>query len=102
MNAFQIAFTDDAEKDLDAIKDMRTAQSIVRRIMKLNDEPVKQGKPLGEDLKGFYSIRAAGQRYRVVYRVIEAERFVTIEVIGIRKEGSRRDVYKIASRRLKR
>jgi mRNA interferase RelE/StbE len=67
-------------------------------------------------LKGYYSVRAVGQCYRVVYKiqVLELEpekpkqkdkqpvidRVVTVLVIGIRKEGSKQDVYAIARKRL--
>jgi mRNA interferase RelE/StbE len=82
--AYQIEITLIALKALEAITDRRTRSAIMRRIDTLAEEPEKQGKPLRGWLAGFWSIRAAGQRYRVVYRV------------GIRKEGSRRDIYALA------
>ena len=45
-------------------------------------------------------VRAAGQRYRVVYQVALLEGVVTVVVVGIRKEGDRRDAYRVASKRL--
>ena len=48
------------------------------------------------------SLRAAGQRYRVVYGVDEREQRVVVYTVGIRKEGSRRDVYALAQRLVRR
>ena len=49
-------------------------------------------------LARYHSLRAAGQRYRVVYR-IEADRVIVyVVLIGIRKEGSKADIYELAER----
>jgi len=48
---------------------------------------------------GYYRIPAAG-RYRVVYRVREDALIVEVVCLGIRKEGSREDVYQVASKTL--
>jgi len=68
----------------------------VRRIDTLAEEPEKQGKPLRGWLAGFLSVRAAGQRYRVVYKVDSARKRAMVYLVGIRREGSRRDVYALA------
>jgi mRNA interferase RelE/StbE len=97
---FEIIIVDEARDDLASIKDTRTAQAIARRVDKLEIEPLAQGKPLTDDLKGFYSVRAAGQRYRIVYQVAVLEGRVIIAVIGIRRAGSRTDVYEVARKRV--
>jgi mRNA interferase RelE/StbE len=94
--AYQIEITLIALKALEAITDRRTRSAIMRRIDTLAEEPEKQGKPLRGWLAGFWSIRAAGQRYRVVYRVENAKQLVPVYIVGIRKEGSRRDIYALA------
>ena len=94
--AYQIEITPTALEALEAIADRRTRSAIVRRIDTLAEEPEKQGKPLRGWLAGFLSTRAAGQRYRVVYRVEDDEKRVLVYMVGIRKEGSRRDVYALA------
>ena len=99
--SFVVIVNSDAEADLDAIPDARTYEAVSRRIRGLEQEPQKQGKPLGGDLKTYRSVRAAGQRYRVVYQVAALEDVVTVVVVGVRKEGDKRDVYRVASRRLK-
>ena len=64
---------------------------ILTRIEKLKDEPEKQGKALSEELSGYRSIRAVGQRYRIIYRV-DQDRVVVV-IVGRRNEGDKRDVY---------
>ena len=100
--AFTVILTDEARADLLAVSDQRTVQAIGNRIDSLETDPVQLGKPLLDDLKGYYSTRAAGQRYRVIHQVaVESDtRAVVVVVIGIRQEGNKKDVYKIASRRL--
>ena len=93
---YQIEISPTALEALEAITDKRTRSAIVRRIDALVNEPEKQGKPLRGWLAGFLSVRAAGQRYRVVYGVEVARKRVLVYMIGIRREGSRRDVYALA------
>ncbi len=100
--AYQIEITPTALESLEAITDRRTRSAIVRRIDMLVEEPEKQGKPLRGWLEGFLSTRAAGQRYRIVYRVESATKRVLVYMVGIRKEGSRRDVYALAERLVRR
>jgi len=94
--AYQIEITLTALRALEAIVDRRTRSAIVGRIDSLAKEPEKQGKRLRGRLAGFMSTRAAGQRYRVVYRVEVVRKLVLVYLVGIRKEGSHRDVYALA------
>ncbi len=89
-----------AEADLEAITDVRTRNSILRKAFDLDTEPDKQGKPLSGDLAAYRAVRAAGQRYRVVYQIASLGGVVTVVVVGIRKEGDKRDVYRVAHKRL--
>jgi mRNA interferase RelE/StbE len=100
--AYQIEITPTALEALEAITDQRTRTTIVRRIDALTSEPRTQGKALRGELAGFLSVRAAGQRYRVVYRIDESDKRVTVYLVGIRREGSRRDVYALAQRLVRR
>lgn len=97
---FEVAFTNEADADLGAITDTRTRTAIVRKAFELETEPMAKGKPLGANLKDYRSIRATGQRYRIIYQVGILERVVTVVVVGIRKEGDKRDAYRVASKRL--
>ena len=100
--AFEVRFTPAADADVGDISDMSTRAVVLRRAYALDAEPLKQGKALGNELKSYRSVRAAGQRYRIVYRVALSGEVgtVVIVVIGIRKEGDKKDAYVIASKRL--
>jgi mRNA interferase RelE/StbE len=58
-----------AVADLLEITDQRVVKILEKRIDRLATDPITQGKPLTDTLAGFYSVRAAGQRYRVLYAV---------------------------------
>ncbi len=57
-----------------------------------------QGKALTGALSGFRSLRAVGQRYRIIYRVVSGEVQVYVVAVGLRQEGSKRDVYRLFGR----
>jgi len=97
---FKVIVSPLAEADLDAISDVRTRKAIIRKAFDLDTEPDKQGKQLSGDLAAYRVVRAAGQRYRVVYQVATLEGVVTVVIVGIRKEGDKRDVYRVAGKRL--
>lgn len=98
MKRWQVEFTDTAKKQLITIQDIRIRNAIIKRIDQLNHEPEKQGKPLQDDLKGFRSVRAVGQRYRIIYKVQAEQVLVVVVAIGIRKDGDIKDVYKLIKR----
>jgi mRNA interferase RelE/StbE len=83
---------------LSKIKDKREQQGLKKRIEKLKQEPDKQGKALQGKLKGYRSIRALGQRYRLVYRVDQSKVTVVIVGAGIRHEGSKKDIYAVLNK----
>jgi mRNA interferase RelE/StbE len=95
---YQVLFTAKAREMLRSISDRRIRSQIIQRTEKLTEEPEKQGKPLGGELAGYRSVRAAGQRYRIVYRVDRGEVQVLIVAVGIRRDTHRRDVYRLAQR----
>ena len=80
------------------IVDRRIQEKILERMTALDPDSELQGKPLGDDLKGYRSIRAVGQRYRVLYRVERSNVTVVIVAAGIRKTGSREDIYQVATK----
>jgi len=95
---YKIVIAPTALKMLKDITDRRVRDLIVKRIDELMEEPEIQGKPLIAELSGCRSIRAAGQRYRIVYRVINDKIMVYIVAMGIRKEGSGKDIYNLAKK----
>lgn len=83
---------------LRSVSDRRVREILGRRIDGLARDPDRQGKPLTGELAGLRSLRAAGQRYRILYRV-EAERVVVLVLaVGIRKQGDKKDVYALAKK----
>ena len=47
---------------------------------------------------GYRSVRAVGQRYRIIYQVESAQVRVIIIAAGIRRGGDRQDIYTLAQR----
>ena len=95
---YRVLLTATAVEMLGKISDRRVRKQIIERIEGLYKEPEKQGKPLGGELAGYRSIRVAGQRYRIIYQVEQGEVRVLVVAVGIRREGSRVDVYRLAQR----
>jgi len=96
--AWLVFLTEEAEQRLLAIKDRRIRKLLYAKAMKLRESPYQQGKPLIRDLAGYRSVRAVGQRYRLIYKLDGVRHEVWVVSLGIRKEGDKTDVYKIASR----
>jgi mRNA interferase RelE/StbE len=95
---YRIALTPTAMKLLSDISDRRIREKIGGVIDRLSEEPEKQGKALLGELTGFRSVRAVGQRYRVIYKVTPEEILVVIVAAGIRKEGDKQDIYNLAKK----
>lgn len=98
---WRIVLTHDARAMLEAIEDRRIREKIRDRIDGLAKDPEKQGKALIEELAGYRSLREAGQRYRIIYKVEEEKIVVLVVAVGIRKEGSKRDIYSLAKKLLR-
>ncbi|MCX5856173.1 MAG: type II toxin-antitoxin system mRNA interferase toxin, RelE/StbE family [Deltaproteobacteria bacterium] len=88
---YKILLSHEAKACLQTL-DGRTKDIIARKIESLKESPDKKGKPLSGDLSKYRSIHAAG-RYRILYEVKATEVIVFIIAVGIRKEGSKIDVY---------
>ena len=95
---YKIIISPSALKMLKTISDRRIRERIRDRIQGLSKDPEKQGKPLTGELSGYRSLRAVGQRYRIVYRVEKEKILVYILAMGIRKEGDRGDIYTLAKK----
>ncbi len=90
---YQVVITTVAKDQLVAIADLRVREKIRDRIRDLAANPVQQGKALRGALAGYRSVRAVGQRYRVIYQVHEAKITVYVIEIGLLRRGDRADVY---------
>ena len=97
---YRIELTPLALEMIEAIQDKREQQGIIERLQKLKLEPLQQGKPLTGDLKGFYSIRAVGQRFRIVYQVKAEQILVLVVGVGRRREGDKKDIYTLLKKLL--
>ena len=92
--SFEIVISPIAEKQL--LKIEKKARNQIRnKINDLKDEPEKRGKSLIGILSDYRSIRAAGQRYRIIYQVKRKQIIVFIINVGIRKQGDKKDIYEL-------
>jgi len=91
VNQYRIYFTQIAAEMIESVKDKRVQKLLCERIQKLCIEPEKQGKELSGKLSGYRSVRAVGQRYRIIYR-IEGMSIVIVGV-GLRKDRDLSDIY---------
>jgi mRNA interferase RelE/StbE len=74
---------------------------IVAKIEQLKEEPELLGKPLVGPLKDYRSVRAAGQRYRIIYQVHKETILVIVVAVGIRKSGDKKDIYELMKKLVK-
>jgi mRNA interferase RelE/StbE len=98
---FAIAWTETALKLVEAISDQRVRRLISQRVDQLARSPEQQGKPLIGELAGFRSLRAVGQRYRIVYRVEQRDVTVLIVAVGRRRSADKSDIYELARKLLR-
>ncbi|MEO6889410.1 MAG: type II toxin-antitoxin system RelE/ParE family toxin [Ktedonobacteraceae bacterium] len=98
MKRWSVEITSRAKKQLGEITDGWVREGLRAYFRRLEHDPELQGKPLLNELTGYRSVRALGQRYRIIYK-IEAERVVVVIVaMGIRKAGDKKDIYRLAQR----
>ena len=83
---------------LTGIGDRRIREKLAEVIDRLGSDPELRGKPLDDDLAGYRSVRAVGQRYRIIYRVERTIVTVVVVAAGIRKAGSSEDIYRVAAK----
>lgn len=97
---YRVKLTKIAAENLRKI-DLKTRDQILNMIETLRDEPLLPGKPLRGPLKEYRSIRAAGQRYRIIYKVEKREVFIIVVAVGIRKDGDKKDIYALMQKYVK-
>ena len=99
---YRIEITEHARQMLKNVRDRRIRRLFASRIDGLVKEPEKQGRPLSGSLAGRRSIRAVGQRYRIIYRIIyrvdESGAIMVVAALGIRRQGDHCDKYVLAER----
>ncbi|MDX2217296.1 MAG: type II toxin-antitoxin system RelE/ParE family toxin [Oculatellaceae cyanobacterium bins.114] len=98
---YEIRLTPLALDMLAAVKDRREQEKLSERIDQLKNDPEKQGKALVDNLSGFRSVRAVGQRYRIVYKVEQEQVLVVVVGMGRRKDGDKKDIYTLLEKLLR-
>jgi len=93
---WSVLITPTAMEMLKRVPDQRLRRQISEAIDGLSDDPDKKGKPLLGELAGYRTMRAAGQKYRVVYKTEQEQVVVVVVALGRRKEGDRKDIYSLA------
>gem|GEM_PF-2998860 len=88
---YEIQLTSLAVKMLADVKDQRQQKSLSDRIYQLKTDPEKQGKTLVDKLKGYFSVRAVGQPYRIIYKVELDKVQVLVMGMGLRRVDSSRN-----------
>ena len=99
--SWRINITPTAIRMLTGITDRRIREKIIAVIDRLAEEPEKQGKAMLGELAGFRSIRAVGQRYRIIYTVKGEEIVVMVVAVGIRRDGASDDIYNLMKKLLR-
>ena len=74
---------------------------IIRKIEQLREDPVLLGKPLVGPLKDYRSVRAAGQRCRIVCRIQEDQVLVIVAAAKLRRAGDKKDIYELMKKLVK-
>jgi len=95
---WQVVITPAALEMLKRISDRRVRGQISEAIDRLSEDPEKKGKPLLGELAGYQSLRTAGQKYRVIYKVEKKIVTVVVVAVGRRREGDRKDIYSLAKK----
>jgi len=89
---YKIVITETAFEQLKSIEP-RIRKQIQNKIEILKNDPGKRGKSLRGLLSEYRSIRAAGQRYRIIYKIEKENIIVIVVALGIRKDGDKKDIY---------
>ncbi len=97
---YDVLITKKAKEMLGQISDQRIKKEVWDAARGLVTDPHKKGKPLVGELQGYRSLRVSNQRYRIIYTVQDDKVIVLIVAIGMRKQGDKGDIYKLAQKLL--
>ncbi len=96
---YEIEIAPTGYRSLKTLKAKRLRREIARVIDELARAPEEQGKALLGPLEGVRSVRAARDRFRVLYRVDRRARLVSVLLVGERA-GQDEDIYALAQKLL--
>ena len=91
--SYGVVFTETAVEMLLEVSSRRDQQAVRKRIHEVATDPEHLGKALTGELAGYWSTRAGGQRYRIIYHLDASRQLLTVLALGLRSEGSRSDIY---------
>ena len=97
---YSLRLTSEAQKILKSVRNPVILEQLIKKIDLLPKNP-ETGKPLQGVLSGYRSLRASRNRYRIIYRIEQAESAVVVITIGLRKSKDFSDVYKSLERIIK-
>ena len=92
MNAFELAFLDDALRDMKAL-DSSVRLQVLKAIKKVQQSPLPKseggyGTPLGNkhnfNLTGLLKIKLQSDGVRVVYKLVRKDEIMLVVVVGVR------------------
>jgi mRNA interferase RelE/StbE len=95
-SGYEIEIAPTGYKSIKAVKNKGLRREIVKVIDERAHAPEEQGKSLMGPLEGVRSLRAARDRFRILYRVDTGSSLVSILLVGERAPGHERDVYALA------
>ncbi|HEY3296589.1 MAG TPA: type II toxin-antitoxin system RelE/ParE family toxin [bacterium] len=101
MKTYTVRISELATQMAEKINDVRVRRKLLERTKELAIDPLLQGKPLGNELAGYRSVRAVGQRYRIIYRVEDDIVLVLVVALGRREEKSKADIYELTKKLLR-
>jgi mRNA-degrading endonuclease RelE of RelBE toxin-antitoxin system len=91
---FRIELAPSAYASLRRIRDKKLRRRLVEAIDALEIDPENGAKILTGSLAGLLSVRAADERYRIVFRLDGTA--VVVLLVGRRQAGRATDVYEVA------
>ena len=89
---YHAEYTPQALQDLRGISSGADRGAVTRRIKALEADPY-HSKDLKYNLEGHRRVKAAGGRYRILFRIDEPDATIQIVLIGLRKPGDEQDAY---------
>jgi mRNA interferase RelE/StbE len=98
---YEVVLAQSVFQSLRRVADKKLLREISAAIDGLALAPEAQGKPLESPLGGLWSVRAARQRWRVVFEIDADRRRVAVLLVGRRRPGHLEDVYAVAARLLR-
>ena len=96
---YEIEIAPTGYRSLKSLHDKKTRREIGKVIDGLSRAPDAQGKALLGPLEGLRSVRAARDRFRILYRVDARTKMVSVLLVGERA-GQDADIYALAERLL--